>query len=298
MLEAVNVKKKYGDFEALKGVSFTVEARRVTGLVGPNGSGKTTLIRLLVGITRPTSGTVRLFGMDPYLESKCRERVGYIPERPELPSSLPIYELLRIAALIHRVPRPLDAVDEALHIAGLEGHEHKRFDQLSAGLKQRAAIAHALIHEPSLIIADEPTSNLDPVERMRILSILSDLNRKMGLSIFFTSHVLAEVSRLAEKIIVLLRGRVAFKGTPKELVERSRLVRIRTSTPETLARLVKEEGYEAEIESFSVLVRIPSRSELPRLLSYLASLSSKVEIFNIDTVEASLEELLARGGKE
>jgi len=296
VLEARDVWKYYGRHPALQGVSFSVGEGELVGLVGPNGSGKTTLIRILVGILRPSRGQVRVRGRDPLRDPAARESLGYIPERPMLPSSMPIGELLRVAAMIHGVPRPGDAVGEAVALAGLEGHEHKRFDELSAGLKQRAAIAHALIHEPSVIVADEPTSNLDPVERMKILEILSQINRRRGLTLLFTSHVLAEVSRLSDRIVVLLRGRRVFTGSPGELVERSRTVRIRTSLPDRLAAMLVERGYPVEEEAFSVLVRLKSRSEIPRLLRDLAGISGEVPVFSVDTVEAALEELL-RGGQ-
>jgi ABC-2 type transport system ATP-binding protein len=296
VLEAVDVIKTYGKYVALKKVSISVKSKTLTGLVGPNGSGKTTFIRLAVGITKPDGGTVRLFQEDPYNSPRARERLGYIPERPQLPSSLPIFELLRITAMIYGDPRPADKASEAIAASGLEGHEHKRFDQLSAGLKQRAAIAHALIHEPDFLIADEPTSNLDPVERMKILSLLAELNKRRGLTVLFTSHVLAEVSRLSDEIIVLLNGRIAFEGSPNLLVEKSRIVRIRTSMPEALARELAGRGYDCVEEAFSVKVFLESRREVGRLLNDLAMVSSQIPIFNIDTVEAALEELLTESG--
>ncbi len=298
VLEVEGVKKRYGRLLALRGVSFTLRPGVLVGLVGPNGAGKTTLIRVVVGILRPTEGRVRLFGRDPFREPRAREPLGYIPERPQLPSSIPVRELLRITAMLYGHPRPADAVDEAIALTSLEGHEYKRFDQLSAGLKQRAAIAHALIHEPRLIIADEPTANLDPVERVKILQILSDLNRKMGLTVLFTSHVLAEVSRLGEEIIVLLGGRVAFVGSPERLVEMSKIVRVRTSDPEKLSRLLAERGYNVEVEAFSVRVELKSRAEISRLFRDLSEIEDEVPVYNVDTVEAALEGLLRGGGGE
>ena len=298
VLRAEEVSKRYGRVEALRGVSFQVPRGSLAGLVGPNGSGKTTLIRILVGIIRPSSGKALLFGEDPWRSSRARERLGYIPERPVLPSSVPVRELLRIAAMIRGSPRPLDAADEAIALAGLEGHEHKRFEELSAGLKQRAAIAHAMVHEPELLVADEPTANLDPLERMRILEILGDINRRRGLTVLFTSHVLAEVARLSDRVIVLLRGRVAFEGRPEDLVETARVVRVRTPDPERLAGGLAEEGFEVEREAFSVRVRLGSRGELPRLLRALSRGDLAQLVLGLDTVEAALEELLegVRGG--
>ncbi|MCE4628358.1 MAG: ABC transporter ATP-binding protein [Desulfurococcales archaeon] len=295
VLSVENIWKYYGRTPALRGVSFSVREGELVGLVGPNGSGKTTLIRIIVGILRASRGRVSLRGSDPFREPRSREGLGYIPERPVLPSSMSIRELLRTAAMIYSHPRPSDAAEEALAIAGLEGHGDKSFDELSAGLKQRAAIAHALVHEPEIIVADEPTSNLDPVERLKILELLADLNTRRGLTLLFTSHVLAEVSRLSERIVVLLRGERVFYGSPRSLVERSRLVRVRTSEPRRLAYALSKLGYSVGEEAFSVLIRLGSRSELGKLLRDLSEIAGEVPIFSIDTVEAALEELL-RGG--
>ncbi|MEB3765874.1 MAG: ABC transporter ATP-binding protein [Desulfurococcales archaeon] len=291
-----NVTKTYGDKKALSNVSVTVKENKITGLLGPNGSGKTTMIKIILGIIRKDAGKVLLRGRDPFKDPRAREHVGYIPERPELPSSMPVREVLITAAKIYGSTNPKDTVDEAISLAGLSGNEWKRFKELSAGLKQRAAIAHALISDPDILIADEPTSNLDPIERVRILDLLVDLNRKEDLTLLFTGHVLAEVSRVAEDIIVLRNGKLLFQGSPRNLMDIASIVAIRASDPVKLSMLLEERGFKTRHTPFSLTVYLSGREEIPRLMEALAVLASKhgIDIFSIDTVEASLEEMLRR----
>ncbi len=292
ILVVEDVWKSYSGKPVLKGVSLSVKQGSITGLLGPNGSGKTTLLRVSLGIARRDRGRVLLDGRDPLVDPHSRERVGYIPERPELPSSVPIMELLRLTAMLYGCPRPLDCAAEAVAQAGLEGHEHKVFRALSAGLKQRAAIAHALVAEPELIIADEPTANLDPLERSRLLSLLVSLSREQGVTVLYTSHILAEVTRTVDEIIVVYRGRRIFQGTPAGLVESARIVTIRCLDPSGLARFLAERGYEVRAGPFEVRVFLESRSELPRLLELVASISGSNPVYSVDTVESAIETLL------
>ena len=291
-----NVTKTYGSKKALSNVSITVKEKKITGLLGPNGSGKTTLIKIILGIIRIDTGKVLLRGRDPFKDPRAREHVGYIPERPELPSSMSIREVLITAAKIYGSTRPKDTVDEVISLAGLSGNEWKQFKELSAGLKQRAAIAHALISNPDILIADEPTSNLDPIERVRILDLLVDLNRKENLTLLFTGHVLAEVSRIAEDIIVLRNGKLLFQGSPRNLMDVASIVAIRASDPVMLSVLLEEQGFKTKYTPFSLTVYLSGREEIPRLMESLGIISARhgIDIYSIDTVEASLEEMLKR----
>lgn len=292
LLEARGVWKSYSGRPVLAGVSVEVSGRRIVGLIGPNGAGKTTLIRISLGLARRDRGEVSLFGLDPFRDPRARERVGVVFERPNLPSSVPVQRFLEMAARIYGVPR--GRVREVVKLAGLEGHEWKPFSSLSAGLKQRAAIAHALLAEPELLVADEPTSNLDPVERVRLLRLLEELRRDHGMGILVSSHVLTEVLRLADEIVLLNEGRVVARGSPEEVVLRERpIARIRSGDPQRLSKILESEGYNAWWDGVYLRVSLKSVDEVPRLLETLARAHREgVAIYGFDMVESGLEQVL------
>ena len=177
-------------------------------------------------------------------------------------------------------------------VAGLNGHEDKQFNELSAGLKQRAAIAHAMVSMPRIIIADEPTSNLDPVERIRVLNTLSQLNSE-GVTIVVSSHVLHEVLRIANKIVVLKEGRVVSKGRVEEILKEWSKARIRSSSPETLREFLRRRGFEARLEGLDVIVDLDAagRGELLRAVSEAEA--EGITVIAIDFFEPGVEEVLS-----
>ena len=292
LLEAVGVWKSYGGRPVLRGATVRVGSSSIVGLLGPNGAGKTTLIRVSLGLARRDRGEVRLLGRDPYWEPAARERVGVVFERPVLPPTLPVRLFLERAARVYGVPQ--GRVSEAIRLAGLSGHEWKPFSSLSAGLKQRAAIAHALLPEPVLLVADEPTSNLDPVERVRLLDLLARLRRDEGVSILVSSHVLAEVLRLADEIVVLSGGRVAARGRPEEVLLGSRPVaRVRAGDPAGLASLLESRGFRVDADGVYVKVYLGGLGEAARLLDALAEAAKEGHmVYGFDLVEPGLEEVL------
>ncbi|BAN90671.1 ABC transporter ATP-binding protein [Aeropyrum camini] len=290
VLEAEGIVKRYKGQTVLDGVSLEVGRGEAVGLVGPNGAGKTTLIKVSLGLARRDAGRVLLNGLDPWREPGAREGVGVVFERPNLPSSMPVVEFLESAAAVYGSSP--SRVDWAIRAVGLEGHEWKAFSELSAGLKQRAAIAHALLGEPRFLVADEPTSNLDPLERREVLRLLARLNREHGLSLLVSSHVIVELLRVATRIYVLTAGRLAARGRPEELFRRARLARLRTSDPSRAAALLRSLGFSAVEDGLGVLVRV--EEPLPGFYQALAHLARQgVEVLGVDLVEPGVEEAMA-----
>ncbi len=284
------VSKSFHNVVALRRVSLDVAHGDFLGLVGPNGAGKTTLIRVALGLLRPDSGHVRLMGMDPFRDPEARAKVGVVFERPNLPASMPVIEIMRRAARIYGVPA--QEVSKVIELAGLKGHEQKPFGHLSAGLKQRAAIAHALIAEPSLIIADEPTSNLDPVERREVLVLLARLNKE-GTTVLLSSHVLSEVLRVVTKVAIIKGGSIATIGSPDDIIASVRLGRVRTPDPERLAKALAERGFEVRVDVQAVYVAIRKESDERDLLLVLADAVAKgLKYYGLDLVEPGIEEVL------
>ncbi|MEB3774630.1 MAG: ABC transporter ATP-binding protein [Desulfurococcales archaeon] len=285
--------KRFGKVQALQGVSLEVNKGAIVGLLGPNGAGKTTLLRIILGLMRRDRGLVELQGRDPYRDPRSRHGVGVVFERPVLPESLPVKELLMAAARIHGTSK--DQVDEAIAESGLEGHEWKPFNALSAGLKQRAAIAHALVSDPVLLIADEPTSNLDPLERAKILNLLVELNARRGLTVLVSSHVVSEVLRVSQELVIMSRGRVRLRGPPEEVLGGLNIVRVRTSDPESLWKLLSSAGFEARVSGLNVELDVDgAHGKLFKVLS--AAASQGLTIYSVDFVEAGLENVI--GGED
>ncbi len=291
ILEVKGVSKRFGSFKALDNVIFHVARGDIVGLLGPNGAGKSTLIKISLGLMRRDSGIVLLRGLDPFFDSDARKSVGVVFERPMLPESLAIKDFLSHAARIYGSSD--SDVRSVLKQLGLEDHAWKTFGELSAGLKQRAAIAHALLSNPEFIIADEPTSNLDPVERLKLLRLMEELNRDRSITFLVSSHVIYEVSRISSILVVLNRGRVIARGSPQDLVMKAPIARVRSQSPEGLASILREEGYDVSVEGLNVMIRLKSYSDNVALLETLSRASRVgVAILSVDIVGAGLEELL------
>ena len=221
MIEVRDLTKTFGAVEAVRDISFRVEAGEIVGFLGPNGAGKTTTMRILAGIFPPTSGEVRIAGRDPARDPlACRRAVGYFPEYAPFYPDLRVAGYLRFVARMKRLPRAERprAVAQVLAWCGLEGVARRRVGTLSKGYRQRVGLAQALCGNPPILILDEPTIGLDPEQVVEI----RDLVRALGGSrtIFFSSHILSEVEALCERVIVVARGRLVGEGTARELSER------------------------------------------------------------------------------
>ncbi|MEM2348721.1 MAG: ABC transporter ATP-binding protein [Acidilobaceae archaeon] len=291
IIEAKNLSKNFGSLRALDNVNLRVRRGEIVGLAGPNGAGKSTLLKIILGIMRRDSGEVLLNGYDPYYDSRARLGVGVIFERPMLPDSLTIRDLLYHASRIYG--STIEDIRSAIRYTGLEEHIHKPFSELSAGLKQRAAIAHALLSRPTLIIADEITSNLDPIERVKILDLIDILNKDEGITFIISSHVIPEISRIAKRVVVLNRGRVVMDGDVSDVILKTLVARIRSNDPTRLAKRLENEGYNVELKGLNIIVRFKSPEDQERLLSVLSMLSNEgIRLFSLDFTGAGLEEII------
>jgi ABC-2 type transport system ATP-binding protein len=236
-LPAVEVRRavrRYGSVEALRGVDLTIERGELTAILGPNGAGKTTLISLILGLRRPTSGEVSIFGQ-PAGSADARAAVGAMLQESGVPPTLTIGELVELFRSYYRAPRP---AREVIAEAGLEGLERRRAGQLSGGQRQRLYFALALCGDPELVILDEPTTGLDVESRRRFWDVITDLAAG-GTTVLFATHLLEEADALARRIVVLAGGRIVRDGTPAEVKAHAggKTIKVRTDLdPETIAR--------------------------------------------------------------
>ncbi|HJQ83069.1 MAG TPA: ABC transporter ATP-binding protein [Candidatus Binatia bacterium] len=211
--------KRFPRATALDGISFDVRRGEILGLLGPNGAGKTTTLHVLLGLIRPTSGSVRLFGRDPHDGTK-RALAGVAFASPEalMDWRLTVEENLRVYAGLYGAPHA--AVGRAMADLELTAEARSRFGELSLGLQTRAGLARALLADPTLLILDEPTSSLDPDIADKTRRFLLDVRRSRGLSLLYTSHNMGEVEQVCDRVVFLHRGRVVADGTPLDVSRR------------------------------------------------------------------------------
>ena len=210
VIEAAGVSKRYGDVQALDGVSVVVDAP-ATGLLGANGAGKSTFMKSLLGLVRPDAGTIRVLGIDAGHGSReLRVRLGYMPEHDCLPTGMTAHDMVVHLAEMRGLSRR-DATlraSEVLFQVGLEEERARLIGTYSTGMKQRAKLAQALVHDPDLVVLDEPTNGLDPAGRVEMISLVRRLSRDLGIQVLLSSHVLEDVERTCDAVVVLRAGQV------------------------------------------------------------------------------------------
>lgn len=215
MIEVENLTKRYGDVYAVRGVTFTAKPG-VTGFLGPNGAGKTTTMRMLTGYTPPTSGSARVAGFDVFEQSmEVRRRVGYLPENVPLYRDMTARDYLMYTAEIRGVRNRRDLADDVLERVGLLSRADSRIRTLSKGMKQRVGLASALIHDPEVLILDEPTIGLDPIQVLELRALVKELGRRH--TVLFSTHILSEAEQVCDKVVIINRGQVIAQGAPNEL---------------------------------------------------------------------------------
>jgi ABC-2 type transport system ATP-binding protein len=227
--ELSGVSKRFGAITALNSLSLAIRPKELVALLGPNGAGKTTAVRLLLGLTKPDSGTARVFGLDPR-EPRSRMHTGAMLQVGKVPETLRVREHIELFSSYYAAPLPMSDIVES---AGLRGLENRLFGELSGGQRQRVLFALAICGNPDLLVLDEPTVGLD-VDARR--AIWEQIRRFVGngRSVLLTTHYLEEADSLADRVIVIDRGRVIAEGTPAEIKSRASGKRIRCTTALTL----------------------------------------------------------------
>ncbi|MCA9280237.1 MAG: ABC transporter ATP-binding protein [Phycisphaeraceae bacterium] len=260
MIVASHVSRTFGKTRAVDDVSFELPRGSSLALWGSNGAGKTTLIRCLLGVTR-CSGAITIGGVDVRRHGRvARSRVGYVPQELAFHDDIRLAQAMMFFARLRRAD--LASASDSLRAVGLQGHERKRVRDLSGGMKQRLALATALLSDPPLIILDEPTSNLDSIGRGEVVDTLKQLLHS-GKTLLFASHRPDEVMALAERVMVLEKGKVVRTSTPAELwptktsVQVMRLV-LNMSSETKAAEILQSAGHAVHLNGSGLCVSVPS----------------------------------------
>jgi ABC-2 type transport system ATP-binding protein len=219
-IDVQNIVKKFGDFTAVKGISFQVPEGEIFGLLGPNGAGKSTLIRMMVTLLSPTSGTALINGFDVVKQADgVRQSIGVIPQAMTSDLELSVEENLIIFAKLYSVPRAkrVRLIDELLEAVELTQWRHAQVKNLSGGMRRRVEIARGLVHEPRIFFLDEPTTGLDPVSRVAVWEMLEKIKSERNLTILITTHYMDEADKLCDRIAIVDHGELKALDSPLKL---------------------------------------------------------------------------------
>jgi ABC-2 type transport system ATP-binding protein len=220
MIRVWELVKAFGEFTAVKGISFEVERGEIFAFLGPNGAGKTTTIKMLTTLLQPTSGRVELDGLDPQRQpNEVRRRFGIVFQDPSLDVELTASENMELHGVLYHVPRKIRAerMERLLKLFELWERRHDPVKRFSGGMKRRLEIARGLLHTPKILFLDEPTLGLDPQSRNQLWTHVRHLNRTEEVTVFLTTHYMDEADRVADRIAVIDHGKIVAQGSPAEL---------------------------------------------------------------------------------
>ncbi len=220
MIQVENLVKKFGEFTAVDDVSFDVQRGEIFAFLGPNGAGKTTTIKMLTTLLTPTSGRIRLDGLDPTVKKdEARRRFGIVFQDPSLDSDLTAYENMDIHGVLYKVPRKIRAGRIEILLKTFELWERRKglVKTFSGGMKRRLEIARGFLHTPKILFLDEPTLGLDPQSRNQLWGQVKQLNQNESVTVFLTTHYMDEAERVAQRIAIIDHGKIVARGTSEEL---------------------------------------------------------------------------------
>jgi ABC-2 type transport system ATP-binding protein len=252
------VVKRWGRTTALNGATFDISAG-VTGLLGANGAGKTTVLGMVLGLHRPDSGSIEVLGLDPTTAGpQVRERIGYAPEHDALPPDVKAHDLVRHLAEVHGLPHreATSRASDALWQVGLGEERFRPIGTMSTGQRQRVKLAAAFAHDPVLLLLDEPTNGLDPQQRESMLDLIRRIGHEFGISVVLSSHLLEEVERVCDAVVILAEGRVVREGRLDDLrTGEGGLVVVVDGDTTTLATRLRDRGLVVEQDGARLVVQ-------------------------------------------
>ncbi|MBA2380483.1 MAG: ABC transporter ATP-binding protein [Chloroflexi bacterium] len=286
------VSRWYGNVVAVNDISFSLGAG-ITGLLGPNGAGKSTLLHLLAGLLRPSAGRVLIGGRPAWREPSIYREIGLVPEREAVHAFLTGRAFVELAARLQGLADPVAAAARTIATVDMAGAADRAVGTYSKGMRQRIKIAAALVHEPPILLLDEPFNGMDPRQRLHMMDLLRSMATR-GRTILFSSHILEEVERLADGILVIYAGRLAAAGDFREIrrlmTDRPHTFRVRSSDDRRLASAFMAEPavFGSELRDERLTVRVSEFSGFTRIVARVAR-DAGVRLFEVAPTDDSLE---------
>lgn len=273
MIEISNITKIFGSQTALDDVSFTIETGSIVGFLGPNGAGKSTLMKIITGLISPTSGKVLVNGIDVTENTaEVHKIIGYLPENNPLYYDMYVKEYLQFTANIYNIGNAKKAVEEVIERTGLEAESHKKIGTLSKGYKQRVGIAQAIIHNPQVLILDEPTTGLDPNQIIEIRNLIVDLGRDK--TIMLSTHIMQEVQAICNHIAVLDHGRLVANDDTQHIQQKT------TDGNQLIEVEFNCKIDEQQLQQIANIVSVEPQGENRYLVESAAEFDARQDIFN------------------
>jgi len=279
IIQVNNLSKQFKDIHAVNGLSFHVEEGNVYGFLGQNGAGKSTTIRMLLTLIKPTGGEIRIFGKDLATNrNEILKQVGAVIEKPDLYKYLSAFDNLAIFAKMSGLKHDKALLMRQLKMVGLEDRAQSKVKTFSQGMKQRLGIAVALVHDPKLIMLDEPTNGLDPQGIADMRNLILHLSREMGKTIVVSSHLLSEIELVANRMLIIHKGKKVVEGKVAELLDPSKsLVQIATADDDRAVQKLQLTTWAANVQPYAGSLQLKmNKEDVPQLIADLVSMQVQV----------------------
>lgn len=289
IIETHQLTKRYGKRYSVKDLDLKVKQGEVYGFLGPNGAGKTTTIKMLLGLAKPTKGSVQVFGRDIAEDRKnILRHVGALVESPTYYGHLSGYENLKIIAQVLGLPRK--RIEEALHMVRLTQDANRQVKGYSLGMKQRLGIATALLGNPKILILDEPTNGLDPAGIREIRELIKSLAEERGVTILISSHLLSEIEQTATSVGIIFRGQLIFQDTLQVLKQQATgRLELEVSNPEKAKHYLQHLGWNPDLNGDRIGFRTLPREKIAQLIDTLVH--GRFSVYGMNKINQSLENI-------
>jgi ABC-2 type transport system ATP-binding protein len=292
-IEVKNLSKFYGEQAAVNDISFSIQKGEIVGFLGPNGAGKSTTMKILTGFIPATSGEVKICGMEVDVDSlETRKKIGYLPENNPLYLDMYVREYLEFVGKIYKVPNLKARIDEMIQQVGLEVEQNKKIGMLSKGYRQRVGLAQAIIHDPEVLILDEPTTGLDPNQLVEIRELIKRIGKSK--TVMLSTHIMQEVEAICDRVIIIKSGKIVANSTAAELQyeENKQVVYVEFEGELSKNALKKEAGI-STVESVGTnawLIESDNAVDLRKLIAQFAQ-KNNLLVLTLRKEEKTLEEV-------